>query len=54
MQTARRLDGMHESMIREMTRAAYKYNAINLAQGFPDFPPPHEIIAAAHGLLDPI
>ena len=40
-----------ESVIREMTREAYKYEAINLAQGFPDFPPPPEIIAAAHRAL---
>jgi aspartate/methionine/tyrosine aminotransferase len=29
-----------ESVIREMSRLANKYNAINLAQGFPDFPAP--------------
>lgn len=29
-----------ESVIREMTRLSDKYNAINLSQGFPDFPTP--------------
>ena len=29
-----------ESVIREMTRIANQYNAINLAQGFPDFSAP--------------
>ena len=28
-----------ESVIREMTRLAVIHQAVNLAQGFPDFPP---------------
>ncbi|HKW88573.1 MAG TPA: aminotransferase class I/II-fold pyridoxal phosphate-dependent enzyme [Candidatus Acidoferrales bacterium] len=36
-----------ESVIREMTRLAIAHNAINLAQGFPDFAAPEEIKAAA-------
>jgi aspartate/methionine/tyrosine aminotransferase len=36
-----------ESVIREMTRQAMLYNAVNLAQGFPDFPAPAEIKEAA-------
>lgn len=32
-----------ESVIREMTRLSDKYNAINLSQGFPDFPSPDQI-----------
>jgi len=36
-----------ESVIREMTRLAIKNGAVNLAQGFPDFPAPAEIKAAA-------
>jgi aspartate/methionine/tyrosine aminotransferase len=36
-----------ESVIREMTRQAMLYGAVNLAQGFPDFPAPHEIKQAA-------
>lgn len=39
-----RLDGFDESVIRKMTRISNKYNAINLAQGFPDFDPPKEIL----------
>src|SRR5919202_132752 len=36
-----------ESVIREMTREALKYGAVNLSQGFPDFPAPAEIKRAA-------
>ena len=36
-----------ESVIREMTRQAMLYGAMNLAQGFPDFPAPAEIKRAA-------
>ncbi len=36
-----------ESVIREMTRQAMLYGAVNLAQGFPDFPAPAEIKRAA-------
>lgn len=36
-----------ESVIREMTRVALRHNAVNLAQGFPDFPCPLELKAAA-------
>jgi aspartate/methionine/tyrosine aminotransferase len=36
-----------ESVIREMTRQAMLYGAINLAQGFPDFSAPAEIKQAA-------
>jgi len=36
-----------ESVIREMTRVALRYNAVNLAQGFPDFPCPPELKSAA-------
>ncbi len=32
-----------ESVIREMTREALKYSAVNLGQGFPDFAAPYEI-----------
>jgi aminotransferase len=43
---------MRESFIREMTRLALSCQAINLAQGFPDFDPPREIVEAAHRALD--
>ncbi|HEX6823728.1 MAG TPA: aminotransferase class I/II-fold pyridoxal phosphate-dependent enzyme [Candidatus Sulfotelmatobacter sp.] len=36
-----------ESVIREMTRQAMVHGAVNLAQGFPDFPAPSEIKRAA-------
>jgi aminotransferase len=36
-----------ESVIRDMTRQAMQYGAVNLAQGFPDFPAPAEIKRAA-------
>ena len=36
-----------ESVIREMTRHALAHGAVNLAQGFPDFPCPEEIKEAA-------
>lgn len=36
-----------ESVIREMTRQAIEHNAVNLAQGFPDFPAPEAIKVAA-------
>ncbi len=36
-----------ESVIREMTRLANQYGAVNLSQGLPDFPAPAEIKRAA-------
>ena len=36
-----------ESVIREMSRVAAKHQAVNLAQGFPDFPAPSKIKEAA-------
>jgi aspartate/methionine/tyrosine aminotransferase len=36
-----------ESVIREMTRLAIAHDAVNLSQGFPDFPAPAEIKEAA-------
>jgi aspartate/methionine/tyrosine aminotransferase len=40
-------DAFTESVIRDMTRQALAAGAINLAQGFPDFPAPAEIKQAA-------
>jgi aminotransferase len=40
-----------ESVIREMTRLAMKHGAVNLAQGFPDFPAPVEIKQAAQDAI---
>jgi aspartate/methionine/tyrosine aminotransferase len=42
-----------ESVIREMTRQAMLYGAVNLAQGFPDFAAPAEIKQAARRRLRP-
>ena len=36
-----------ESVIREMTRLAHQHDAVNLSQGFPDFPAPAAIKEAA-------
>ena len=36
-----------ESVIREMTRLALQYDAVNMAQGFPDFPASEEVKQAA-------
>jgi aminotransferase len=41
-----------ESVIREMTRLAVRHNAVNLAQGFPDFPAPDNIKDAARQAID--
>jgi aspartate/methionine/tyrosine aminotransferase len=44
---SQRAAGLNESVIREMTRLAFQYNAVNLAQGFPDFPAPEILKRAA-------
>ena len=41
-----------ESVIREMTRLAMRHGAVNLAQGFPDFPCPPELKAAAREAIE--
>ncbi len=45
--TARRTHSFTESVIREMTRVAREHDAVNLAQGFPDFPAPDLLKEAA-------
>jgi aminotransferase len=40
-----------ESVIREMTRLALRHGAVNLSQGFPDFPAPAEIKRAAQDAI---
>ena len=42
-----RTQGFTESVIREMTRLAVRSGAVNLAQGFPDFPAPEWLKEAA-------
>ena len=49
---SRRVQGFTESVIREMTRVNNQYDGINLAQGMPNFPPPRELVEAAHRALD--
>jgi aminotransferase len=44
---ARRVQLFTESVIREMTRLAHQYGAINLGQGMPEFDAPQEIKDAA-------
>jgi aspartate/methionine/tyrosine aminotransferase len=44
---ARRTENIVESVIREMTRLSAQHNAVNLAQGFPDFPAPDIVKQAA-------
>ncbi len=44
---SRKAQQFTESVIREMTRLALEHGAINLAQGFPDFPAPTEVKEAA-------
>ena len=44
-----------ESVIREMTREALKHGAVNLSQGFPDFPAPADLKrAAAQAIADDV
>jgi DNA-binding transcriptional MocR family regulator len=49
---SKRVQGFTESVIREMTRVNNQYDGINLAQGMPNFPPPRELIEAAHRAID--
>jgi len=49
---SRRVQTFPESVIREMTRVANLHGAVNLAQGFPDFDPPKEVVDAAKTALD--
>ncbi|MET0850148.1 MAG: aminotransferase class I/II-fold pyridoxal phosphate-dependent enzyme [Candidatus Rokuibacteriota bacterium] len=49
---SQRVQGFTESVIREMTRVNNQYGGINLAQGMPNFPPPPELVQAAHRALD--
>jgi aspartate/methionine/tyrosine aminotransferase len=41
-----------ESVIREMSREAAKYGAVNLGQGFPDWPAPEDIKRKAQEAID--
>lgn len=46
-----RISEFKESVIREMTRLALEHNAVNLAQGFPDFAAPAEVKSAARNAI---
>ncbi len=48
---SRRIEHFTESVIRDMTRLALKHVAINLAQGFPDFPAQEELKRAASAAI---
>jgi aminotransferase len=50
--TSDRVGSFTESVIRDMTRLALEHDAINLAQGFPDFPCPPELKTAAKAAID--
>src|SRR5229473_3784697 len=55
MRTARRTHGFTESVIRGMTRLANEHGAINLSQGFPNFPCPDVLKdAAASAIRDDV
>ncbi|MDP9185289.1 MAG: aminotransferase class I/II-fold pyridoxal phosphate-dependent enzyme [Actinomycetota bacterium] len=47
LRASRAASSFTESVIREMTRLAQVHDAINLGQGFPDFPAPSEVKMAA-------
>ncbi len=47
LRSSRAASSFTESVIREMTRLAQVHDAINLGQGFPDFPAPSEVKEAA-------
>ncbi len=52
MRPSLRASRFTESVIREMTRVALAHGAVNLSQGFPDFPAPDEVKAAAVAAID--
>ena len=41
---SKKTENFTDSVIRRMTRIAYKYDSINLSQGFPDFAPPEMLL----------
>jgi len=49
---AMRVQGFGSSIIREMTRLSIQYDALNLSQGFPDFPAPREVKQAAIAAIE--
>jgi aspartate/methionine/tyrosine aminotransferase len=51
-QLSHRVEQFTDSVIRRMTRISDAYGAINLSQGFPDFPPPKEMTVALKKVAD--
>ena len=49
---SKKANSFTESVIREMTREALKYGAVNLSQGFPDFSAPEDIKRKAMEAID--
>ncbi len=49
--TASRITDVSESVIREMTRKADKFGAVNLSQGYPGYDPPRGVLEAAREAL---
>ena len=52
MRVSAKAESFTESVIREMTRLANQHGAVNLSQGFPDFPCPDELKEAAKRAID--
>ena len=52
LRPSRKAASFTESVIREMTRLAQRHGAVNLSQGFPDFPAPEAIKTAAAQAID--
>ena len=50
--TSLRTARFSESLIREMSRVAARHGAINLAQGFPDWDPPADLVAEGRAAMD--
>lgn len=44
MELSKRTSTFTDSVIRRMTRISNQYGAVNLSQGFPDFPPPAKLL----------
>lgn len=52
MRGTERVEGLTESVIREMTRKAKRYDAINLSQGYPDYPTSESVKEEAIRAID--
>ncbi|HEX2030421.1 MAG TPA: aminotransferase class I/II-fold pyridoxal phosphate-dependent enzyme [Actinomycetota bacterium] len=52
VRVSRKAASFTESVIREMTRLAMEHGAVNLAQGFPDFPAPEDVKEAARRAIE--